>query len=145
MKYHLMHNGGAVPRGEVPSLSRDEFVEELLSGLDAGWRVVSYFCSGEGPSVRLYCLLSYKMDAQLGVMSTVLTGGSFPSLVECAPQLHLFEREIAEQFGIVFEGHPWPKPVRFEHPFGSPAGVSPRVPGKIGIMDFYRVEGEEVH
>ena len=29
------------------------------------------------------------------------------------PQVHLFEREIAEQWGVVPEGHPWLKPVRF--------------------------------
>ena len=31
---------------------------------------------------------------------------------EC-PEVHLFEREIAEQWGVVPEGHPWLKPVRF--------------------------------
>jgi len=144
-KYLLMANGEAVPRGEIPALSLDEFLEELLAGQDAGWRVVSYFGSPEGVFLKLYCLLSFKSEATLGVMSTVVTTGSFPSLVEYAPQLHLFEREIAEQFDIVFEGHPWPKPVRFQTPMASPPGVTPTVPERIGLMDFYAVEGEEVH
>src|SRR6185369_12461516 len=125
--------------------SRDEFLDELLSALDGRWRVVSYFGAPEGVFLRLYCLFSSKADATLGVMSTVVTTGCFPSLVEYVPQLHLFEREIAEQYGIEFEGHPWMKPVRFQEPFGAPPGQALRSPGKIGIMDFYQVEGSEVH
>jgi len=58
------------------------------------------------------------------------------SIAAEVPQAQLFEREIAEQHGVVFEGHPWPKPVRF------PAAV----PGSVaGVQDFFRVEGSEVH
>ena len=144
-KLCLLQNGACVARREVPVLSRDEFLEEFLGALDAGWRAVSYFGAPEGVFLKLYCLLSSKADATLGVMSSVVTTGSFPSLVEYAPQLHLFEREIAEQFGVDFEGHPWMKPVRFQSPVASPPGVEPRVPEKVGIMEFYRVEGTEVH
>ena len=145
-RYLLMQNGGAVPLSTVPVLPGDEFVAELLSGLEDGWRVISYFGAPQGEFLKLYCLLSFKSDATLGVMSTALgAAGSFPSLVERAPQLHLFEREIAEQFDVAFQGHPWPKAVRFQRPMASPPGVAPRVPEKAGIIDFYRVEGEEIH
>jgi Ni,Fe-hydrogenase III large subunit len=144
-KLCLLQNGASVARREVPALSRDEFLDEFLGALDAGWRAVSYFGASEGVFLKLYCLLSSKADATLGVMSTVVTTDSFPSLVQYAPQLHLFEREIAEQFGIAFEGHPWMKPVRFQAPVAAPPGQQLQVPGKIGIMDFYRVEGEEIH
>lgn len=144
-KYLLLQNGGAVPRRDVPELSQDKFIEELLAGLDSGWRAVSYFGSVEGVFLKLYCLLSSQSDATLGVMSTVVATGSFPSLTEYAPQLHLFEREIAEQFDLVFDGHPWQKPVRFQKPIASPPGVTPTVPERVGIMEYYRVEGDEVH
>ena len=144
-KMILLQNGAAVARREVPVLSRDEFLDGLVSALDTGWRAVSYFGSPEGVFMRLYCLLSSKADATLGVMSTVVTTRVFPSLVAYAPQLHLFEREIAEQFGVAFEGHPWTKPVRFQSPVAAPPGCRPEVPEKAGIMDFYRVEGSEVH
>ncbi|HEY5513478.1 MAG TPA: NADH-quinone oxidoreductase subunit C [Geomonas sp.] len=144
-KLCLLQNGASVSRREVPVLSRDEFLDELLSAVDRGWRVVSYFGAPEGVFLKLYCLLSSKADATLGVMTTVVTTGSFPSLVAYAPQLHLFEREIAEQFGVAFEGHPWMKPVRFQRAVASPPGTEPRPPEKAGIMEFYRVEGAEVH
>ena len=78
----------------------------------------------------------------------MLAGDEFPSMTPECPQVHLFEREIAEQWGVVPKGHPWLKPVRF-HPsyrpghdaWGRAGGVAPVV----GVTDFYRVEGEEIH
>ena len=49
-------------------------------------------------------------------MSATSVGRSFPSLAASCPQLHLFEREIAEQCLTRPEGHPWFKPVRFQKP-----------------------------
>ena len=45
------------------------------------------------------------------------SGDSFPSLTPDCPQVHLFEREIAEQFGLQPDGHPWLKPVRFHRSY----------------------------
>src|SRR5205823_11897839 len=41
---------------------------------------------------------------------------------------------------ITFDGHPWLKPVRFHASYRKP-GAAPT----IGVMDFYRVEGDEIH
>jgi Ni,Fe-hydrogenase III large subunit len=73
-------------------------------------------------------------------------GVELPSLTPRCPQVHLFEREIAEQYGVRPVGHPWLKPVRFApalaHAAGATAAPHPRT---VGVIDFYRVEGEEVH
>jgi len=72
----------------------------------------------------------------------------FPSLTPECPQVHLFERELAEQYGVRPTGHPWLKPVRFHQSWndttdiwGRPANSHP-LPGE---MEYYRIEGEEVH
>jgi Ni,Fe-hydrogenase III large subunit len=57
---------------------------------------------------------------------------AYPALTPDCPQAHLFEREIAEQWGIRPEGHPWLKPVRF--PRGNP-----------GVVEYFKVGGKEVH
>lgn len=57
---------------------------------------------------------------------------------EC-PQLQRFEREVCEAWGIVPEGHPWLKPVRYT----TPASGAER-PGP-AQCDHYRVEGGQVH
>src|SRR5213078_876919 len=48
------------------------------------------------------------------------------------------------QWGVVADGHPWPKPVRFQPPR---ARIRPhaREGPVIGVTDFYRVEGAEIH
>ncbi len=51
-------------------------------------------------------------------------GDGFPSLTPRFPQLHRFEREVLEQWGVVPEDHPWPKPVRFQKPYRVPGGRS---------------------
>ena len=59
----------------------------------------------------------------------------WPSLTPDCPAAHWFEREIAETHHVKIEGHPWLKPIRFQHGQES----------HIGITDFFRMTGEEAH
>ena len=80
--------------------------------------------------------------------TTTLDSDRFPSLTPDCPQVHLFEREIAEQYGVRPEGHPWFKPVRFHRSYRPGHDAWGRRPGEapvVGVTDFFRVEGEEVH
>ena len=63
--------------------------------------------------MELYAVLADSVRALLRVGKTTLDSDRFPSLTPDCPQVHLFEREIAEQYGVRPEGHPWFKPVRF--------------------------------
>jgi Ni,Fe-hydrogenase III large subunit len=92
--------------------------------------------------VELYAVLADAGRGRLSVGKTSVAGETFPALTPDCPQVHLFEREIAEQYGISPEGHPWFKPVRFHRPF---RGRDPWGGPVVGVTDFYRVEGEEVH
>ena len=121
--------GGALPRAALLDLPWPDFAAALLDGVAGGLRVVAYFGAAEAGGVRLYLVLADDPGATLAAGTTAVRGGSFPSLAERCPQVHLFEREIAEQHGVRAEGHPWPKPVRFQPP----------------VTDFYRVDGAEVH
>jgi Ni,Fe-hydrogenase III large subunit len=137
--------GTAIPRSVVPDLAWADFAEALLGGVTRGLRVVAYFAAPEEGSVRLHLVMADDQVSALAVCTTEIRGDGFPSLTRQCPQVHLFEREIAEQFGLRAEGHPWPKPVRFQPPLmpreraGSPVAPVP------GVIDFYRVEGSEVH
>src|SRR5207245_1202926 len=71
-----------------------------------------------------------------------------PALTLECPQAHWFEREIAEQWGIRPEGHPWLKPIRFHGSYRPGHEAWQRGKSEsptVGVTDFYRVEGEEVH
>jgi Ni,Fe-hydrogenase III large subunit len=92
--------------------------------------------------VLVTAVLANDAEARLGVLSTVV-GGAWPSLTSECPALHLFERELLEQHGVVPQGHPWLKPVRFEPPrAGVAAGPRLTIPGE---TPFFAVAGEEVH
>jgi Ni,Fe-hydrogenase III large subunit len=84
----------------------------------------------------------------LRVGKTNLDSDRFASLTPDCPQVHLFEREIAEQYGVCPEGHPWFKPVRFHASYRPGHDAWGRPPGEapvVGVTDYYRVEGEEIH
>lgn len=134
--------GAALPRPELPDLSWTDFAAALLDATARGLRVVAYFGAPEERAVRLYLVLADDRGAELAVGTTRADGETFPSLTPQCPQVHLFEREIAEQYGLRPEGHPWLKPVRFQPPLRSLVAAPPAV---AGITDFYRVEGAEVH
>jgi len=136
-------NGEAIRRERIPHLSFDDFHQEALNIVANGGKVVHYFAYSDGGSVKLLAVLR---------TDTLLVAGSdapeaYPSLaIQCEP-FHMFEREIAEQFGIRPEGHPWLKMVRY-HPncrnmpdvFGN--NYDEDIPGN---YDYYAVEGEEIH
>ena len=127
-----------------------EFFRGVEDGVGDGARVAALFGDAEpdGEDVGLYAVLADEARSLLRVARCRVEGDRFPSLTPRCPEVHLFEREVAEQYGLVPEGHPWFKPVRF-HPsyrsgfdaWGRPSGVQPVV----GVMDYYRVAGEEVH
>jgi Ni,Fe-hydrogenase III large subunit len=146
----LVANGQAVDAAAVPRLQPEEFQQILADAVTAGARVSAYYgqaLPGSPEAVLVTAVLANDAEGRLGLLATV-AGESLPSLAEECPALQLFERELAEQFGVVPLGHPWLKPVRYEHPLGGPgaargrAAARPTIPGD---TPFFAVSGEEVH
>src|SRR5580658_7526674 len=102
----------AVPLAEIPAVSFDEFRDCILQSVGQSARVAALFGKPRGDGVELFAVLTFSADGTLAVVRTVV-GDSYPSLTPDCPQAHWFEREIAEQWGVVPLGHPWLKPIRF--------------------------------
>jgi Ni,Fe-hydrogenase III large subunit len=83
-------------------------------------------------------VLSADDDGLIELARAEIHGASFASMTPECPEVHLFEREIAEQWGVIAAGHPWLKPVRSEVP------RQPRV-HEAPASGFYAIEGGEVH
>ncbi len=139
-------NGRALDRASVPQLGVAELRRAILEATSQGCRVSALFGMAAGEGVELVAVLADDTEATLRVATARIDDG-YPSLTPDCPQVHLFERELAEQWGVVPRGHPWLKPVRFTRSlrpghdawgWGSEAPV-------VGVMDYYRVEGDEVH
>lgn len=128
-RFQRLAAGTSVARRLLPDLAWADFAAALLDGVAEGMRVVAYFGVAEPAAVRLHLVLAHDAASELAVTTTTIAAPSFPSLALRCPQVHLFEREIAEEFRLQAQGHPWPRPVRALQ----------------AAADFYRVEGEEVH
>ncbi len=115
-----------------------ELITLVLRGLDANNRLITWFgraATGTEPTgvvVTAVLLTSEGLQVLRGHAST---GQSYPSLTVRFPAAQIFERELWEQTGLVPEGHPWLKPVRFE---GARQGHTDDYP-------FFKVRGAEVH
>jgi Ni,Fe-hydrogenase III large subunit len=131
----------------VPLLAWADFEAEIRRRLDAGARVAAYFAHRPGPAAahQLWMLLAEDARGCLWAGRSKVTR-AFPSLCARYPQLQLFEREIAEQYGLEPQGHPWLKPVRFQRPMPAPGRKArATAPPAVGSMPFFKVQGEEVH
>jgi Ni,Fe-hydrogenase III large subunit len=137
----ITHNGRAFDRDAVPRLDFSSFRRAIVGAPSRGARIAALL-GGAAPEGRvdLFAVLAIDAEGHLELWSTRLEADTFESMTPECPEVHLFERELAEVWGVVPEGHPWLKPVRFQrasrHPHGGPA---------VGMIDFYRVEGEEIH
>src|SRR5205814_1308837 len=111
-----------------------------------GWRIVSLFGVPEdAASLRLIAVLADDERGHLEAISAIV-GERFPSIAAVCAQAATFEREIAEQCGVVPEGHPWLKPLRRHPPDHLPPGRGGERDGRDReAYPFFRVEGEEVH
>jgi hypothetical protein len=106
-------NGGRIPRAEIPHLPFDTFRSEALDIVKNGGKVVQFFAYEDQGELKFLAVL--RTDRLLAAGCDAPE--SWPSLTcECEP-FHLFEREMAEQFGIRPEGHPWLKMVRYHENF----------------------------
>lgn len=148
---HFITVGNAEPveRRSLPQLSFDQLRSSLLRGVDGGLRIGSFFASPEGDDrLRFYAVLLDDLTGSIHVSNAVAPLGEFASITPDCPQAHLFEREIAEQYGVQPTGHPWLKPVRFHTPYSGrtqPWSAAAGTPPQIGVTNYFRVEGDEIH
>ncbi|MEZ6060992.1 MAG: NADH-quinone oxidoreductase subunit C [Planctomycetaceae bacterium] len=142
-----------VPLADVPVLPVDDFAEQLSDELrgNASGLSALFGVPGSGQSVRLYAVTNHRVAGRVSVFATDVND-SYPSFTPRTPQAHWFEREIAEQWGIVPEGHPWLKPIRFHRSYvdgrdawgrTSDDEILPCV--QPAGTDYFRVLGDEIH
>ena len=125
----VRRNAEPAPIADVPLLDVAAFRKAVLdSVLRHECRIASFFGRAVDGRVEIVAVLADDVTSELGFVRTRLDDSRFDSLTPECPQLHLFEREIAEQFGVEMPGHPWLKPVRAPD-----------------ATEFFRVGGEEVH
>ncbi len=126
-----MRNGEAVALRTIPSVDIAEFRREIIERVGAGARLVALFGHPQGAKIQLFAVVADPLMGTFSVFSTI-AHTSYQAITPACPQAHWFERELWEHHGLLPEGHPWLKPIRFE-----------RAP--VGVTEYFCVSGDEVH
>jgi len=131
----------------VPVLPIEEFRDFIIRRVGENMRIALLFGMPDAKeAVKLIAILA---DDRRGLLhlASALVKDSYPALTPDCPQAHWFEREIAEQFGVRPQGHPWLKPIRYHKSYtGRDAWARPAdAPILPCVTDFFRVEGSEIH
>ncbi len=89
-----------------------------------------FICLMADDSTGKTCILSHQQPKAEDILLESITARHFA--------FHIFEREIHEDHGISFTGHPWLKPVRF------PTGRAKKEQ-TMNNYPFYAIESEDLH
>ncbi|MBI2277974.1 MAG: NADH-quinone oxidoreductase subunit C [Dechloromonas sp.] len=123
----------------VTPLSLPIFFQRCADRLHAGDRLLTLFGRHEKSNRVWGTVVSAVLQPAAGPLTVLRAhtedGKHYPSLTAAHPAAQIFERELWEQTGLVPEGHPWLKPVRFE-------GERQQ---RMTDYPFFKVRGREVH
>jgi Ni,Fe-hydrogenase III large subunit len=137
MTMHVLVDG-TCRLDEVPLHGPEVFYKEVVAACKSGSRIVALPAIDDRGSHQLLAVLAHDGSRSVQVLRmTVPANLRYPSLTPELPQAQAFERELAEDFGLVPEGHPWPKPLR-RH-------ADLETPGHPDEHKFFRMEGAGVH
>ena len=137
-------NGEKIKRSDLPHLPFDDFRDTLLNFTENGGSVVHYFAYED--DIRLKLLAVLRDDKSLYVCGSDVFV-EYPAMTAVTEKFHMFEREIAEQYGIKFFGHPWLRMVRYHENYSGREDVfgndySQDIPGN---YKYFAVEGDVIH
>jgi len=140
--YTEVSNGSLPARlSDITVLEYSRFYEEVSAMLaDERYHCLTYFCYRYGESLKFVCCIADDGAGVIRILSHEKRNDGTPvrSLAASSYAMHIFEREIHEACGVIFEGHPWLKPVRYPHDRADRLSVMDNYP-------FYEIEGEELH
>ena len=135
-------NGDNVGLEEIEILSYADFSSEALSILSKIQNhCVAYFAFHNKLNLQFIMAIADDLNQNIIILSHQLLNSEKQELASLTQQifaLHIFEREIHENFGVEFINHPWQKPVRFAHNrFHKDL--------KINDYPFYSIKSHELH
>lgn len=141
MNYIKADNNQPVKVSSVPVMSYDEFMSQNTSLLEGHpeRHCAMYFGWRDNSMIRLVCCIADDYEHKLLLSSSLVKPG-IPIISFSARNLNFekFERELCENYGIMYSDHPWLKPVRYPEDRADRGKVMDNYP-------FYRIDSEELH
>jgi Ni,Fe-hydrogenase III large subunit/Ni,Fe-hydrogenase III component G len=139
--FELKNNPCNVSLNDIPVLMYPDFMHQTAEALENhSNHCVNYFVYESAGLVKFFIIIANDASHKIFIYSHHENQDikSLESLTAKCFQLHVFEREIHEKTGIVFEGHPWLKPIRYPY---NRHDLKTRMAG----YPFYKIETEELH
>jgi Ni,Fe-hydrogenase III large subunit len=137
-----MTNGTFIDLAKIPLLSTDDFNAKVISILKGNINAhcAQYFAIANGLNLQLIMLIARDDQHDFIIFSHQIESKDIviPSLTKHIEALHIFEREIHENFKIQFVDHPWLKPVRYAHNRADQTR-------QISNYPFYKIDSSELH
>lgn len=139
-----IRNGEAIKRSALPCVSVEAFGTTLADFVKKDGYIVQFFAFTDAGRTQLLAVV--RNDKLYAISCQV--DQDFPSLTGwVSEKFHMFEREIAEQFGIRPTSHPWLKMVRYHQNYQGKPDVfandyREEIPGR---YPYFQVEGEAIH
>ncbi|MBF0225510.1 MAG: hydrogenase [Desulfobacterales bacterium] len=137
-------NGEMIKIEDIPLIPFDTFCERILFFTSNKGNIVQFFAyENKQKEIQFIIVLRYDdlIVARCDVPQT------YVALTCGCEKFHMFEREIAEQFGIKPERHPWMKSVRYHANYSGASDIfgndySQDIPG---VYNYYTITGDEIH
>lgn len=141
-KIPTIKNGHAIDLDAVTVLNYTDFSAIALELLKENENhCAAYYAFYNGNDLQFIMVIADDNAHDIKLLSHILKADEkkeLTSLTQHIFALHIFEREIYENFGVFFSNHPWLKPVRFPEN---------RADKNIKVNDypFYTIKSEELH
>jgi len=137
----MLNNGSPILLKNIPVLSYPDFydlVKEMLAGTDS--HCVAYYAFPVENRLKFICCIANDNTSGIAVFSHEQKNHeiTLQSLTSEIFALHVYEREIHENFGVQFTNHPWLKPIRYPFDRFDKGNMMNNYP-------FYQIESEELH
>lgn len=137
-----IQNNSAVDLSEIEILSYEAFSDAAIQLMkEEQNHCVSYFAYRKENDLHFLMAIADDDRHDVAILSHLLKAGekqTLESLTTVIFALHIFEREIHENFGVDFINHPWLKPVRFSHDRFDQNST-------INNYPFYSIKSHELH
>ncbi len=140
--YVSIKNQASISLSSIPVLSYDEFYNEVIAQMNLPHlHCVNYYAFDHGDILKFICCLANDPESSIHIYSYELSKKEKMQLTSIARDIysfHIFEREITENFGVVFIYSPWDKPLRYAFNRADKEKV-------INNYPFYKIQGDELH
>lgn len=140
-----LKNAACGPIHAAEQLTPEALEERLNAEISRGRALLSLFAHELESKIHLCALLGDRRESTIEVLLAPVTGASYAAFTPKVPQAHYFEREIAEQYDIMPQGHPWLKPVRFHEPWRKGVGVFGKKRPGPAVWEYFSMSGPEIH